>query len=69
MKKNMGAADRLVRVLLAAVFAYLYFAQVITGAWAIILLVLGGVFLATSLVAFCPLYTLFGWKTCSSSKA
>jgi hypothetical protein len=69
MKTNMGTADRVVRILLAAVFAYLYFAKVVTGAAAIVLLVLGGIFLATSVVAFCPLYTLFGWKTCNDSRS
>lgn len=64
MKKNMGTADRIIRILLAAVFAYLYFSATVTGTAGIILLVLGGVFLATSLVSFCPLYTLVGFSTC-----
>jgi hypothetical protein len=32
------------------------------------LLVLGGVFLATSFISFCPLYTLFGVNTCKIKK-
>ncbi len=68
MKKNMGIADRLVRVLIAAIVAVLYFTGVVTGTLGIVLLVLAGVFVATSLVSFCPLYTLFGLSTCPVAK-
>lgn len=67
MKKNMGALDRFIRIVLAAVFAYLFFTDTVTGTPGIILLVLGGVFLLTSLVSFCPLYTLVGMSTCKKS--
>ena len=65
MKKNMGNADRIIRVFLAAVFAFLYFKGVVTGTPGIVLLVLGGVFLITSVISFCPLYTLVGMNTCA----
>lgn len=64
MKKNMGSADRIARVLIAILFAVLYFTNVVTGTLGIILLVLGGVFVLTSLVSFCPLYLPFGINTC-----
>ncbi len=64
MKKNMGSADKIVRILLAVLFAALYFTKTVTGVTGIILLVLGGVFVLTSLVSFCPLYTIFGINTC-----
>jgi hypothetical protein len=63
MKRNMSNLDRIIRVIVAAVFAYLYFGGVVTGALGIILVVLGGVFLLTSLVAFCPLYLPFKIST------
>lgn len=63
MKRNMSNVDRVIRVIVAAIFAYLYFAGIVTGALGIILLVLGAVFLLTSIVAFCPLYTLFKFST------
>lgn len=69
MKKNMGTADRIIRVLLAAVFAYLYFSGTVTGTLGIVLVVLGGVFVATSLISFCPLYTLVGLSTCPKKAA
>ena len=56
-------------LLLAAIFAYLYFGGIVTDTLGLVLVILGGVFLLTSLVSFCPLYTLFGLNTCSAKKA
>ncbi|MFC2186427.1 YgaP family membrane protein [Peijinzhouia sedimentorum] len=64
MKKNMGSADKIIRFILAALFVYLYYAGLVSGTLGIVLLVLAGVFVLTSLVSFCPLYTLVGIKTC-----
>lgn len=64
----MGNADRIIRVLLAAVFAYLYFSGTVTGIAGLVLVILGGVFVLTSLVSFCPLYTLVGLNTCQTKK-
>jgi hypothetical protein len=64
MKTNMGSADRIIRILLAVVFAALYFTGTVQGTLGIVLLVLGGVFVATSVISFCPLYTLIGMNTC-----
>ena len=69
MKKNMGNTDRLIRTLLAVIVAVLYFTGVIGGTLAIVLGVLAGIFLLTSLVSFCPLYPIFGISTCSSRKS
>jgi hypothetical protein len=63
MKKNMGAADRLIRAIIAAVVVILYFTDVITGTLGIILMIVAGVFLLTSLVSVCPLYLPFGIRT------
>lgn len=63
MEKNMGSVDRVIRLVLAAVFAVLYFTGTVTGILGIILLVLGGVFVLTSLVSFCPLYVPFNLST------
>jgi len=68
MKKNMGNTDKLIRIIVAIVFSVLYFTGTVTGTVGMILLVLGGVFLATSLISFCPLYTLFGINTCAVKK-
>jgi hypothetical protein len=68
MKKNMGSADRIIRVLLALVFSVLYMTNVVTGTLGIVLVALGVIFLATSLINFCPLYTIFGIRTCPAPK-
>lgn len=69
MKKNMGTADRVIRVILAIIFAALYFTGTITGTLGLVLVILGGVFVLTSFVSFCPLYTIVGLKTCSTKEA
>ncbi len=64
MKKNMGTADRIIRVIIAAIVGILYSVGVISGTLGIVLLILAGVFVLTSLISFCPLYAPFGIKTC-----
>jgi drug/metabolite transporter superfamily protein YnfA len=68
MKKNMGMLDRGIRVVIAAVFALLFATDVVTGTAGYVLMALGAVFLLTSLVSFCPLYTLVGLNTCPAKK-
>ncbi|MFC2163931.1 DUF2892 domain-containing protein [Acidobacteriota bacterium] len=63
MKKNMGAADRIIRTLIAIVIAVLYFTKQISGTAAIILGIIAIVFLLTSLVSFCPAYLPFKIST------
>lgn len=68
MKKNMGKADKIIRLLLAVIFIGLFMSKMITGTVGIILLVLAAVFIATSWISFCPLYVLFGANTCSKNE-
>lgn len=63
MKKNMGIFDRTTRILLAIIMGALYFTNTVTGGLGIVLLVLAVIFLLTSFVSFCPLYTFFGFST------
>jgi hypothetical protein len=63
MIKNMGAVDRIIRILLALAVAIFYFTGKLSGLAAIILGIFAIVFLLTSLLGFCPLYHLFGIKT------
>jgi uncharacterized membrane protein YccC len=64
MKKNMGSADRIIRVVIAVIISLLYFTNVISGTLGLVLMVLAVVFVLTSVVSFCPLYALFGISTC-----
>ena len=68
MQKNMGAADKIIRIILAAVVVFLYYNKTITGTLGIVLLVLAGIFVLTSLISFCPLYKLVGLNTCPVKK-
>jgi hypothetical protein len=63
MKKNMGTIDKVIRILVAVVVVVLYFTNVISGTLGIILLILAGVFVLTSLLGFCPLYLPIGLST------
>ncbi len=63
MKKNMGAIDKLIRMLIAVVIVVLYFTHVISGTLEIILLILAVIFALTSLIGFCPLYLPLGINT------
>jgi len=64
MKKNIGNADRVIRLLVAVALVVLNFSGVISGTLGIIALLAAAVFTLTSLVGFCPLYSLIGVKTC-----
>jgi uncharacterized membrane protein YtjA (UPF0391 family) len=68
MKKNMGSADRIIRTIIALIAAYLYFGGIVTGTLGIVLIVVSVIFLLTSLVSFCPLYSIVGLNTCPAKK-
>ncbi len=65
MKKNMGSADKIIRIIIAAIIGLFYFTGTISGTLGIVLLVLAGIFVLTSFISFCPLYAPFGISTCS----
>ena len=64
MKKNLGNADRFIRLLIAAAVAVLYFTNMISGTLAVVLLVFAGILLLTSFVGTCPIYSILGVNTC-----
>lgn len=66
MKPNLSTLDRVIRVVVAALLAYLYFGGIVTGAFGIVLLVLGTVFVLTAIVSYCPLYAMFKFSTLKS---
>lgn len=63
MKKNVGTLDRMLRLLLAAVIAILYIFEIISGTLGIVLLVVAGVLILTSLINFCPIYAALGIRS------
>ncbi|HLO89637.1 MAG TPA: DUF2892 domain-containing protein [Lentimicrobium sp.] len=64
MKKNLGITDRIIRIIISAIVAVLYFNHTITGTLGILLIAAAGILFITSLVSFCPLYALLGIKSC-----
>lgn len=64
MKQNMGSTDKTIRLILATLFAVLFFTNIVTGIFGYVLLALGAIFVLTSLVGFCPLYAIVGLNTC-----
>lgn len=64
MIRNMSNLDRIIRVIIFAVTAYLYFGEVVPAPWNLVAVIAGGVLLATSLINFCPIYRIFGISTC-----
>jgi hypothetical protein len=68
MKKNMGTADRIVRLIAAIAVGVLYGLNLISGTVAIVLGVVAIAFLATSLLGWCPLYLPFSLSTCKTAK-
>ena len=69
MKKNIGNLDKAIRVIAAVFIVVLYFTNLISGLWAIILLVVAGIFIGTSFMNFCPLYSIFGISTNKKSQS
>lgn len=63
MKQNLGSTDKVVRIIMAILIAGLYFANIISGTVAIVLLIVAGIFIVTSFMSFCPLYYPFGIST------
>lgn len=62
----MGRADRLIRLAVAGTLAGLFLGGVLTGTLGVVAIVISGIFIVTSLVSFCPMYTLMGIRTCKS---
>ena len=63
MKKNMGSADRAIRIIAALVILVLYISGQISGTATILLGVIAVVFAATGLISFCPLYSVLKINT------
>jgi hypothetical protein len=63
MTKNMGIVDRVIRLVIVAVIAVLYFTNTIGGVLAIVLGVVAVAFFVTGLIGWCPSYLPFGLST------
>lgn len=63
MKGNIGSIDKIIRIIIAAVVALLYFTHVISGMLVIIILIVGAILLITVFINFCPIWHFPGIST------
>ena len=63
MKRNMGVIDRIIRLVIAIVLISLFASGILAGTIGTILLIIAIVFALTSVVGFCPMYTIFRIKS------
>lgn len=61
--RNMGTADRVIRLVVAILIIGLYQQGMLSGAWTTVLLVVAGAFIVTSFIGTCPLYLPLGIRT------
>ncbi|HLO98652.1 MAG TPA: DUF2892 domain-containing protein [Fimbriimonas sp.] len=66
MKQNVGSTDKIIRIVLAIGFFWLFFLLSGPMMW---LGLIGIVPLATALFGTCPIYTLLGMNTCPVKKS
>jgi len=63
MKKNMGSADKIIRIIIAIAVFILYFSGTTTGTFGILLMAFAVIFVLTSFIGTCPLYLPLGLST------
>lgn len=68
MKTNIGSTDKLIRLLLAIVLILLFYFEVLTDTLGIIALIVALVLTVTSLINFCPIYSLFKVNTAKKNE-
>lgn len=68
MLKNEGRWDRVVRVLAGMTILYLGWAGIVAGGWGFVFRIFGFVPLITGIVGWCPVYSLVGISTCSTTR-
>jgi len=68
MTKNMGSTDKTLRIIAAIILGILYFTDTVTGVFGTIILIFGIIFLLTSFIGYCPLYSPFKISTIKKDK-
>lgn len=69
MKCNISPIDRLLRIIAGVLLGILFISGLLSGALAIIILVLSIIMLATGLLKFCLVYAIFGISTSKEDDA
>ena len=68
MKRNVGTADRIIRFIIAALIAIMYFTDLLTGTLGFVLLIVAAVFFLTGIFGRCGLYVPLGLNTCKAKQ-
>ena len=64
VKTNVGKIDKVIRVIVALIAAYLYLGDILTGIWGYVALVVSFIMIVTAITGSCPLYSVFGFSSC-----
>jgi len=64
MKANVGGIDRIVRLLAGLALIAVGALGLVASPWNIVAMGAGAVFTLTSVISFCPLYTILGINSC-----
>ena len=68
MQINVGTPERIVRLVLGAVFLILAIFAGLSSLWTWILGIVGVAMVVTGLLRYCPAWSLLGIKTCRTGK-
>lgn len=69
MNKNIGATDKIVRVVFAVVISYFAYSASIDQNWVrAIMFIISAILFLTIAISICPIYKLFGITTCEVKK-
>lgn len=63
MKTNESGLDRVIRVAIGVTLITLYASGIAAGWLGVFCLILGGILTLTGAIGFCPLYSIFKFKT------
>lgn len=63
MNKNMSKTDGIIRIIVAVTIGVLWYTGTVSGTLLIILGVVAAIFIVTGFINFCPLYSVFGFRT------
>jgi len=64
MKTNVGGIDRTIRLVAGLALIAVGALGLVASPWNIVAMGAGAVFVLTSVVSFCPLYTILGINSC-----
>jgi hypothetical protein len=63
IEKNVGTTDRIIRFVVAVIFAVMYFTGMVSGTFGIVLLALAVIFALTATISICLIYLPFKLST------